>query len=189
MDVVVLNGARANDTKVDQNSDVLQSALESSAQVSVFKLRDIEVADCLGCFGCWIKTPGECIIDDAERDIVKKLVSADLIVFVSPVVFGGYSYELKKVLDRQICRILPFFEKVNGEYHHPQRYSKPAKLIAVGVLPKPDADSEKIFKTLVSRNAINMQPPAYAVGIVYFEDNTAEVSRKIRGLIQEVGVK
>jgi multimeric flavodoxin WrbA len=53
-------------------------------------------------FGCWVKAPGECVIDDGARSAAKKLVPSDLAVFLSPIVFGGYSYELKKVLDRQI---------------------------------------------------------------------------------------
>ena len=66
MDVVVLNGARAKDTKVDEATDILQANL-ASANVSTYRLRDLKVADCLGCFGCWVKTPGQCVIDDPQE--------------------------------------------------------------------------------------------------------------------------
>ena len=140
METIVLNGARTGDLKVDEASETLTAIL--GTQAAVFKLREITIADCMGCFGCWIKTPGECVIDDAARDIAKKLMHTDLTVFVTPIVFGGYSYELKKILDRQICRELPFFTKVNGEVHHQPRYAKHANLVALGVLPKPDVESE-----------------------------------------------
>ncbi len=189
MEMVVLNGARPNDAKVDETSDVLQSALTPLGNVVVYKLRDVKVADCLGCFGCWIKTPGECIIDDAARGIVKKLIRSDLIIYVTPIIFGGYSYELKKVLDRQICRVLPFFTQINGEIHHGPRYEKYAKLLAIGVLPQPNADSETIFKTLVSRNAINMHAPSHSAEIVYVTDGPEVIREKAKRLLAGLEVK
>jgi multimeric flavodoxin WrbA len=189
MQTVILNGARSGDLKVDEVSEVLASTLQHLGQVEVFKLREIKIADCLGCFGCWVKTPGQCVIDDAERGIAKKLAYADLKVYVTPIVFGGYSYELKKALDRQIGNALPFFKKSNGEIHHPSRYGRYGSLVAVGVLPKPDVESEAIFKTLVSRNAINMHPKAHSAGIVYLTDSLDDVKEKIRGILDEVGVK
>jgi len=189
IEAVVLNGARNGDTKVDEVSETLSSILKNSGQVTVFQLRKMEIADCLGCFGCWIKTPGECVINDAERDIAKKLAYADLKVFLTPIVFGGYSYELKKVLDRQICNILPFFTKIEGEVHHEARYEHNGSLVGIGVLPKPDAESETIFKTLVARNAINMHPPAYSTEIIYNDDDEAKVIEKIKEALVGVGLK
>ena len=187
MEAIVLNGARLGDLKVEEVSDTLSSIL--GAQAAVFKLREIPIADCLGCFGCWIKTPGECVIDDAAKDIAKKLMHTDLTVFVTPIVFGGYSYELKKILDRQICRELPFFTKVHGEVHHQPRYSKHANLVAVGVLPKPLQKSEEIFKTLVSRNAVNVHAPSHSVAIVYSDDTSEAIREKIKTALEAVGVK
>ena len=75
---MILNWARSDYLKVDEISEVLASALLQLGQVEVFKLREIKIADCLGCFGCWVKTPGRCVIDDAERGITKKLAHTDL---------------------------------------------------------------------------------------------------------------
>ena len=88
MKTVVLNGARSGDLKVDEVCENLASKLHGLGEVEVFKLREIKIADCMGCFGCWIKTSGECVIDDAEREIAKKLAYADLRVYVTPIVFG-----------------------------------------------------------------------------------------------------
>ncbi len=189
METIILNGARTGDSKVDEVSNVLSSIVEKLGQAVVFKLREIQIADCLGCFGCWIKTPGECVIDDAGRAIAKKLMHTDLTVFITPVVFGGYSYELKKILDRQICRALPFFTKTNSEIHHKPRYEKHARLIVIGVLSKPDSESESIFKTLASRNAINTHAPAYSAGFIYVEEDATKIHEKIRSLLSEVGIQ
>ncbi len=113
---------------------------------------------------------------------------SDLIVYVTPIVFGGYSYQLKKVLDRQICGILPFFKNVNGEIHHPQRYEKIGKLAAIGVLPEPEHRSEEIFKTLLYRNSLNKQASHHAAAIVYDKDAPKEVKEKICSLLSQVEV-
>lgn len=187
MDVVVLNGARATDRKVDEATDILQTNL-ASANISSYRLRDIKVADCIGCFGCWVKTPGQCVINDAAREIAYKMPRSDLISYVSPIVFGGYSYELKKVLDRQISGILPFMERFEGEVHHPQRYEKRGKLAAVGVLPAPDIASEEIFKTLLYRNSLNKQALKQGTTVIYESDDAATIEGKVRGLLAELEV-
>lgn len=187
MDAVVLNGARASDRKVDEVTDILQSNL-AYANVSSYKLRDLKVADCLECFGCWIKTPGDCVIDDAAREIAYRMPQSDLIVYVTPIVFGGYSYELKKVLDRQISGILPFMKRYRGEIHHPQRYEKRGKLAAIGVLREPDVSSEMIFKTLLYRNSLNKQAINQGTAVVYESDDAAAIECKVKGLLTELEV-
>jgi multimeric flavodoxin WrbA len=189
MEIIVLNGARPQDAKADETSEIFVQTLRGLGQVSTFKLRNIAVADCLGCFGCWVKTPGECVINDAARDMAKKLVNSDLTVWVTPIVFGGYSYELKKVLDRQICRIMPFFAKVNGELHHKPRYERYAKMVAIGVLPQPNLESEAIFKKLVFRNAINLYAPHYSSGIVYDSDGAEIIRQKTNNALAQVEVR
>ena len=49
--------------------------------------------------------------------ISKKVAKADLKVFLTPIVFGGYSSELKKAVDRQLGVLLPFCNKIQGEVH------------------------------------------------------------------------
>jgi multimeric flavodoxin WrbA len=189
LDIVVFDGARANDRKVDEASEVLQSALQAVGDVSTYKLRDLKIADCLACFGCWVKTPGQCVIDDPAREIAVKLAQCDLLVYVTPVVFGGYSYELKKALDRHISTLLPFMKKFNGELHHPQRYEKKHKLAAVGVLPSPDPTSEAIFKTLLYRNSLNWQAIHQTTAIIYDSDNPETAKTKIDGMLMELEAK
>jgi multimeric flavodoxin WrbA len=189
LEIVVLNGARAKDSQVDVTSDILFNMLKGFASVSIYKLRDLKMADCVSCFGCWLKTPGICVINDDAIEIAQKMPLSDLIVYVTPIVFGGYPYELKKMLDRQISGILPFFKNVNGELHHPQRYEKRGKLAAIGVLPEPDPASEEIFSTLLYRNSLNKQATGYATTVVYGSDTQERVKAKIDLLLTQLEVK
>ena len=43
-------------------------------EVDSILLRDIKVASCQGCFDCWLKSPGECKIDDYGQKVAEKMV-------------------------------------------------------------------------------------------------------------------
>lgn len=151
-------------------------------------LREFEVRHCVGCFGCWVQTPGVCLVDDPARDIAREVIRSDLLVFLTPVTFGGYSSELKKVLDRLICLVSPYFIRISGEVHHRPRYDHFPRLLGVGQLRQPDRESETIFKTLIRRNALNVHAPAHAGGIVWQGESEPAVRATMQQLLASVGV-
>lgn len=165
---VVLNGALSGDeTLAPVENELFGLLKETGALVRDFQLRDIPLAHCQGCFECWVKTPGLCKTDgDAGREITGALIGSDLMVILTPVTFGGYSSEIKKAMDRSICLVSPFFRRVDGEVHHRKRYRRYPALAAVGVLHAPDEEQERIFRTLVERNALNLDSPATAVCVL-----------------------
>jgi multimeric flavodoxin WrbA len=165
---VVLNGALAGDETLAPIEDALLELLrETGTGVRDFQLRDIPLAHCQGCFECWVKTPGLCKTDgDAGREITGAMIGSDLMVLLTPVTFGGYSSEIKKVMDRSICVVSPFFRRVDGEVHHRRRYRRYPALAGVGVLREPDEEQERIFRTLVERNALNLACPVTAVCVL-----------------------
>ena len=161
MKAVILNGSNTDKNPLNNVEKIVSRELiKNNWEVKNFELRNKNIATCMGCFGCWIKTPGQCIIKDEGREITKTVARSDLLILLSPITFGGYSYHLKKMIDRLLPNLLPFFTKINGEIHHKYRYEKSPKLLAIGNLPKHDEESEKIFKKLLSRNALNMHSPA-----------------------------
>ena len=168
VNVTILNGALPGDPFTDALAQRTGTAYTAGgAHVTLWRLRDVKAAYCLGCFQCWTHTPGECRIDDDLRTVTASIIRADLQVNVSPVTFGGYSSEIKKALDRSICLVMPFFTRVNGEVHHVPRYDRFPRVHAIGVLSQPDAAQEDIFRRLVERNAINMHAPAHSTEFVY----------------------
>ena len=160
MKALILNGSDMEDEKTSELYDLVLGELKKMKwEVTSINLQDIDLAYCTGCFGCWIKTPGECVIKDDSASISEQIIDSDLLIYFTPVAFGGYSSILKKALDRQICLLLPYFQKVHREIHHKKRYEKYPSLIAVGIMDKPDAEKEEVFKTLLHRNSINMWNP------------------------------
>jgi multimeric flavodoxin WrbA len=170
--VVILDGSPIGDRDLSPILNLLSDVLKADgAQIQVFPLREMKLAHCLGCFNCWIKTPGMCVEADAGREIAKAVIQSDVAVLFTPVTFGGYSPELKKMVDHFVQLISPFFAMDHGEVHHPPRYTHRARLLGVGVQRHPNAAEAHIFKTLVGRNAINLHPSSYAAEVVLASDN------------------
>ena len=189
MKALVLNGSKTDGSTVDMVSDYLVDFLRIKGhEAEVMVLRNENIAGCLGCFGCWLKTPGECLIKDAGSELPRKVIQSDFLFLLTPVTFGMYSSDLKKALDRIPCPILlPFFEKINGEIHHSPRYDRYPTLVAIGVLPCTDEESEKTFATLVSRNGINLHATAIS-SIVYSNDNPKAIREKVAQTLSRAGV-
>ena len=151
-------------------------------------LARMDIAPCRGCFGCWVRTPGECIIADAGRDVARAMIGSDLAVWLTPVRFGGYGSTLKRAMDRIIPLISPHFRFVDGEIHHRKRYRHYPRLLALGVLPRADAEAGRLFGTLVTRNAINMHAPAHVTGLVTAEDGPEVARTQISFWLDELEV-
>lgn len=118
---------------------------------------------CIGCFGCWLKTPGECIIKDTYRQMGRNLAMCSEMVIVSQCVYGGYSPFVKNILDRSISYIHPYFAIINGEMHHQQRYKKDLSL-RVFFYGNEITNSEKeIAEKLPAANAVNFYGKAESV--------------------------
>ena len=163
MKAVLLDGSLFAQPEMKKLGDTIEDLLTSVGwSVERIVLRDTKVAYCLGCFECWIKSPGLCRIDDAGRDVAGDVINSDLAIFLTPVTFGGYSSQLKKVVDRLICLILPFFKRIDGEVHHKARYEHYPSLLGVGLLPASDPVQEAIFHELIARNSINLHAPRHA---------------------------
>jgi multimeric flavodoxin WrbA len=189
MKALLLDGSRAGDAASTQARELIEQELRGKGwEVSSLTLRDMEIAPCLGCFKCWTHTPGICVTDDAGTAVVKQFIASDLAVFLTPVTFGGYSSALKKALDRTLPVMLPFFRKFGGEVRHIQRYDNQPRIMALGVLPRPDPAAEQIFRTLVGRNAGNFGAPDRTFGVITGNMDAGGMKKEVRSLLVKAGV-
>ena len=187
MKALILDGTKSNNDESTMIFDLILEELKKlNWEVVSIVLEDKNIDYCTGCFGCWVQTPGECVIKDFEENIVRDMVHSDLIIYLTPIMFGGYSSILKKALDRQIGRVLPYFVKVNGEVHHSKRYEKQQSLLSIGLLDKHDAEKEELFKVLVARNAINMWSPIQRALIYLKGEDVSEFSTNFNKALMEV---
>lgn len=167
MRVLLLNGSLAPDPLLDElAARITQSFAHRQATVETVLLRIEEIAWCQGCFECWTTTPGLCKINDAGRDLAREFVQADAVVLLTPSRFGGLSSEIKKLLDRTIGMLLPFFRNVGGETHHPPRYEHRPALGVFGVLDHADFDEETTLRVLADRIAVNVSAPVHHTEVI-----------------------
>lgn len=89
-----------------------------------------KIKHCIGCFGCWIKTPGECVIKDAFSRTGSDMGKCDELIMISECLYGGFSSFVKKVQDRAISYVRGDFDIVNGEMRHRRRYKNRIKITA-----------------------------------------------------------
>jgi multimeric flavodoxin WrbA len=186
--VILDGGGQAGDC--DAVRGTLSEALEAHGYaVTALALRDMRIAPCMGCFGCWVKTPGVCVIDDDARTVAREMIGSDLVVYLTPVTFGGYSSLLKRAVDRHICLIHPEFSLVGGEVHHRKRYARYPRFAAVGVLPRPDEEAEAVFATVVERNARNNYAPAHGSAVVYADQTEAQRTATLDAMLSSLEVR
>lgn len=105
-------------------SDDIKNAILADTQhdIDYFRLRDMNIHHCTGCWSCWYKTPGRCAIKDDYEQLLSRIPHADALVYITPVIIGYESALLKTCKDRSIPTIHPYVTIHEGEQHHYKRY-------------------------------------------------------------------
>lgn len=131
------------------------------------------VRHCVGCFGCWIKTPGKCVIADRAREFCDMLPQQDEVIIISKLTFGGLSPDVKAVLDRSIGYMLPFFRIIKGEMHHVQRFTSSPVFIYHFYQAAGKPAQKETAQKLAAANALNFGSP---IVNMYFHEDDMSVS-------------
>lgn len=130
---------------------------------------------CIGCFSCWIKHPKRCAIKDEYSGIVESIKRSDELILISKCRYGCYSNEVKRVLERCIGYVLPYFTIRNNEIHHKSRYDKKLKLCTY-LYGNINSEDRKCIDNLVKANSINLNAEDYEV---IYVDNLKEITKCI----------
>jgi multimeric flavodoxin WrbA len=152
-----------HDLNVEDSNEIIP-LLPPNSKILSKEINNIK--GCLGCFSCWNKTPGRCIIEDSYTEMPKYILESDTFIIITRIKYGCYTSYVKNVLDRSIAFMLPFFRTVNGELHHTPRYNKSPKLVVIGYSNDITSDEEQTFKELVKGNAINFCCKDYKTYVV-----------------------
>ena len=110
---------------------------------------------CIGCFDCWVKTPMTCVLKDDYREMGRWLGLCDELILISQCRYGGFSPNVKNILDRSIGYMLPYFVKRNGELHHASRFTRQIILSAHFYGADLTEAEKDLARELVTANGLN----------------------------------
>ena len=128
-----------------------------------------DIHHCIGCFGCWVKTPGKCVIHDGYEGMGIDMSKCSEMILVSKCCYGSPSPSVKMVLDRAISYVHPDFVISKGEMHHKPRYQNTLTLSAVFYGEGITEAEQETARLLVQANAVNLNGK---VGSVRFMEVT-----------------
>jgi multimeric flavodoxin WrbA len=127
MKILVINGSpKGNDSSTLKLTRSFLEGMNSveKQDVEFIDLLKSNISPCTGCFGCWTKTPGTCVLKDDMADYIPKVLAADLLIWSFPLYYFGMPSKTKLFLDRMLPTSLPFMvERDAGGSSHPHRYN------------------------------------------------------------------
>ena len=105
MKIVVITGSpHRNGTSALLADKFIEGAQSAGHEVFRFNAAFEEIHPCLACNRC--NRDGACIQGDAiEKNLMPKLLEADMIALITPLYYYGMSTQIKTVVDRFYARI------------------------------------------------------------------------------------
>lgn len=150
MKILALNSSPRGDSQSKTElvlKHLVQGMREASADVTVVHLREKTVKNCMGCFVCWTKSPGRCVIkDDMTYELYPLWLESDLVVYASPLYHYGLNATMRAFIERTLPILEPYFVGNQGATAHPYRHP-PRKTVVVSVAGFPE---KSVFDQLSS---------------------------------------
>jgi multimeric flavodoxin WrbA len=174
MKILVLNGnpdpeRESFDAYIERFVERVKS---DGHEAEYMQLRNLKIKPCSGCFACWVKTPGLCILRDDAPEVARRYIRSDHVILASPLIMGFVSAVLKNAMDRNVPLVHPHLEDVAGEVHHKKRYGAyPVISFLLEKEPFTDGEDMAILTDIFRREAINVRS---SLGFVQYTDTPAE---------------
>jgi len=122
MKVLVVNGSPKGEKSATMY--LTRAFLEGAGwtDAEIIDISKVNVKGCNGCYSCWEKTPGKCVINDDMARFLPKLIEADVVITSFPLYGCYFPGQLKCFMDRMLPISLPFMDKEAESGGHPLRH-------------------------------------------------------------------
>jgi len=126
MKILVINGSpkgeKSNTLKLTNAFISGVDTADYSQTIDNITVADTKIEPCRGCYCCWEKTPGKCVIKDDMDGIIEKYINADMVIWSFPLYYYGVPSKTKALIDRLLPNNLPdIIIKEDGTAVHLQR--------------------------------------------------------------------
>lgn len=152
MKFVAFNGSPAGDKSATGKmmKAFLQGASKAGAETELIHLTEYTMNQCQGCFTCWFKTPGQCVMQDDMEDLLKKYQYADVVCFGSPVYSWNMTALLKNFVDRLIPLKSPLIVQKEEQFDMADAAPREQKFVTMANCGFPGEQNFEIIKAAFS---------------------------------------
>jgi multimeric flavodoxin WrbA len=141
--------------------EAIQKLFEEPLKIN--KLGDKSINSCIGCWNCWLKTPGRCVMKDQMAESYPDYVNSDTVILLMDTAQGFINHHAKAFLDRTIPHYMPYIEIVDGECHHVARYERYPDLVFYFNKAGLTNQEEQVVEDYLYRTAYHFQAKAYRI--------------------------
>jgi putative sterol carrier protein/putative NADPH-quinone reductase len=151
MKVLALNGSPRKRTSATCRllEALLAGMQDAGAETQLIHLQDLNLQQCIGCYNCWVRTPGVCIHKDGMAGALEAMTGADLVVFGTPLYHFSMTGLMKVFLDRLLPQAEPWLiedKSHPGLTSHPHRHRETSRAMLVSPCGFPEIEH---FRPLV----------------------------------------
>lgn len=171
----------SDQTHLNIGEELYKYLRKNNADVELISSMEMEVKPCFACGGCTHKTYGKCVHRDDGDIILPKLMQSDVLLIVTGVKWGSYSFKTKRILDK--CAVI-------GDRHY---YLKNRELVkggigrikrflAVGVKEQWSSGEKDVFSKLVEENIriMNVKGRAFVLENDLKSDDLKEIMLEVQ---------
>lgn len=143
----------------DELYENVQNLFDEPLKIINFGNKSINA--CVGCWNCWLKTPGTCVMMDQMADCYPDYINSDTVILLMDTAQGFINHKAKSFIDRSIPHYNPYIEIVDGECHHIARYNKYPDLVFYFDKTGLKNQEEQVIEDYLYRVAYQFQSKGY----------------------------
>lgn len=152
------------DLREKENSELIEAIQNLYDEpLNIITLREQSINKCIGCWNCWVKTPGRCVMKDQMADSYNDYVNSDTVVIVMETAQGFINHQAKAFFDRSIPHYHPYIEMVGGECHHVARYERYPDMVFYFDPEGLTDQEEQVTEDYLYRTAYHFRSKAYRI--------------------------
>ena len=121
MKVLVLNGSPKKKSDTFRLTQAFLEGFDRQGgnEIHIVNVIEKKIAPCRGCFSCWQKADGHCVIDDDQNAILDLYSTSDVIIWSFPLYCYAMPSHIKAMLDRTLpLTTMRMTQTGNGTVRH-----------------------------------------------------------------------
>jgi multimeric flavodoxin WrbA len=107
MKIAFLNGKPQPSPLDDYLRELATHQQATGHTITRLDLRGMTLRYCIGWWGCWVKTPGECVARDASLEMDRAVINADFVLWAALLKMGFPSELLKRTAEKHLPLLHP----------------------------------------------------------------------------------